>query len=267
MANTRSHENDFLRKAMQGDEVAFMYLYDLWVDKVFMFCYLQVKDHNAAEDICMAVFQNAWSGLPEYRMNSGSFCSWLFSIARVQLAAHTTNPTKRSAQRPQLSPPSVDMAKIAPMMDKLTGLPALCREVLILKLVTGFSTPEICQTLKLTPAETMKIQAQGLMWMSGSQPAEETAFDPRDGARSKLNYLRSRIDVLQAQSYELDDDAFDTHAVKLAKFEARWEDLSERARGLEGAPEARWMELNQSLDEVLMHVGQETSVQRQSVAV
>jgi RNA polymerase sigma factor (sigma-70 family) len=255
----KTNENDYLNKALQGDEVSFLYLYDLWVDKVYAFCYLQTRDHDSAEDICLNVFRNAWSGLGEYRADAGSFCTWLFSIARAELVMQSTARRQRTAPatRPRLSPRQ-DTSRFDPMIGKLAELPALCREVLILKLVTGFSSPEICQTLKISPQEMMRIQAQGLSRMSG-RPTEEQSIDPREGAYSKLDYLRSRIDVLQAQSYELDDAAFDRHAVQLANLEARWEDLTERSRRLEGAPLTRWAELNVALDDVLVDVGQEAS--------
>lgn len=256
----KTNEKDYLRKAVQGDEVSFLYLYDLWVDKVFLFCYLQTQDPDAAEEICLSVFRNAWTGLDNFRQEAGPFCTWLFAIARAELVTQTTSRNGHKAPRPQLSPRQ-DTSRYQPMLEKLAQLPRLWREALILKLVTGFSTPEICQTLKISPEELMHIQTHGLTRMSGL-PENGAGLGPLESAQSKLNYMRSRLDVLQAQIFEMDDDAFDRHVIHLGELEARWEDFTERARHLEGASPSQWAELDHALDEVLVDVGQEAAAAR-----
>ncbi len=67
----------------QGDEFAFVTLYDRYKGAVYAYCAKMLLDRAAAEDLLQETFARAY----EHRdrlLNSTSFKAWLFTIARNQ---------------------------------------------------------------------------------------------------------------------------------------------------------------------------------------
>jgi RNA polymerase sigma-70 factor (ECF subfamily) len=72
-----------VRRARHHPE-AFAPLYERYVDAVFGYCYRRTSDREAAADLTHQIFARALGALPGFieRPGSGSFRSWLFTIAR-----------------------------------------------------------------------------------------------------------------------------------------------------------------------------------------
>lgn len=67
----------------QHDPEAFAPLYERYVDAVFAFCLNRTSDRELAADLTHQIFARVLSALPQFtRQGTGSFRSWLFSIAR-----------------------------------------------------------------------------------------------------------------------------------------------------------------------------------------
>ena len=67
----------------QRDPAAFAPLYEEYFDPVYRYCYHRLGSWEAAEDATSVIFTNVLAALPRYRPRdrSGSFRSWLFTIA------------------------------------------------------------------------------------------------------------------------------------------------------------------------------------------
>ena len=65
-------------RALQ-DRAAFGQLYDRYVDLIFHYCLVRLRDREEAEDATSLVFARALAALPTHR--GRSFRSWLFTIA------------------------------------------------------------------------------------------------------------------------------------------------------------------------------------------
>lgn len=78
--NDAAESDDALVAAAQGDPAAFSALYVRYVDLVYRFCYRRLGNRATAEDATSRIFERAMNALPRYR--TGSFRSWLFTIAR-----------------------------------------------------------------------------------------------------------------------------------------------------------------------------------------
>ena len=76
-----------VRRALQERE-AFAALYLRYVDEIARFCFLRLRDEEAARDATQQIFAQALAGLPRYR-ESGQFRAWLYTIARHVLANQT----------------------------------------------------------------------------------------------------------------------------------------------------------------------------------
>lgn len=67
----------------QGDEFAFVALYDRYKGAVYAYCAKMLLDRTAAEDLLQETFARAYEHR-ERLLNSTSFKAWLFTIARNQ---------------------------------------------------------------------------------------------------------------------------------------------------------------------------------------
>ena len=70
----------------QDNLEAFAPLYARYVDEISRFCYVRLRDAEAARDATQQVFAHALAGLAGYR-ERGHFRGWLYTIARNVLAS------------------------------------------------------------------------------------------------------------------------------------------------------------------------------------
>lgn len=72
-----------LLSAQKGDKNAFGKIYNLFMKRIYRYCYLNSGRIEAAEDICQETFIKAWKSLPSFSLfKGGSFQAFLFRIAR-----------------------------------------------------------------------------------------------------------------------------------------------------------------------------------------
>jgi RNA polymerase sigma factor (sigma-70 family) len=71
----------------QMDRESFAPLYGRYVEEIGRFCYVRLRDEEAARDATQQIFAQALAGLARYR-ESGQFRAWLYTIARHVLANH-----------------------------------------------------------------------------------------------------------------------------------------------------------------------------------
>lgn len=72
-------------RAADGDRVAFEQIYNVLVDDLHSYVRGQCRNETVAEDIVANVFLKAWRSARSYRPGSGTFQSWMFTIARNEL--------------------------------------------------------------------------------------------------------------------------------------------------------------------------------------
>jgi RNA polymerase sigma-70 factor (ECF subfamily) len=63
------------------EPAAFGLLYDLYVRRVYGYCFRRLQAREAAEDATSQTFIRALAALPKYREDNPSFGAWLFRIA------------------------------------------------------------------------------------------------------------------------------------------------------------------------------------------
>ena len=73
--------------AVRGDADSFVLLYRKHLRPVYGYLYARLGNRQEAEDVTTLVFERAWLSLKRYRP-SGSFKSWLFTIAQRGLSDH-----------------------------------------------------------------------------------------------------------------------------------------------------------------------------------
>lgn len=146
--------NDYslIQSFQEGDEFAFVGLYNRFKNPVFAFCLKMLGDRAQAEDVMQETFLRVYENR-ERLMKTSSFKSWLFTIARNQ-CLNTIRKSGRtvamypSAKNSLISPdtPISNMEK-SEQVEYVTGLLARLkpdyREVIILREYQNLSYQEI----------------------------------------------------------------------------------------------------------------------------
>ncbi|MEM6286194.1 MAG: RNA polymerase sigma factor [Bacteroidota bacterium] len=178
----------------QGDEFAFVALYDRYKGAVYAYCAKMLLDRAAAEDMLQETFARAY----EHRdrlLNSTSFKAWLFTIARNQCLNVLRKrgrevPFAPDAPEPA-SPGATPFANLlkseqADLVSRtLAGLSPEYREVVVLREYQNLSYDEIAAVTKTTVSSVKsrlfkarrKIGAALRPWLH-PEPAPTTAGSP-----------------------------------------------------------------------------------------
>ena len=170
-------ETEQVRRAQQGDETAFATLYQNYLDRIYRFLYLNTGDRQDAEDITAQVFMKAWENLGSYRERGVPFGAWLFRIARNTLIdqvrvrreteslGHTAALAVTDGQNVEAE---VERRLLGEELAKdLQELTSEQRQVIVLRLVDGYSTEEVARALNRQPGAIRGLQMRGLQALAG----------------------------------------------------------------------------------------------------
>jgi RNA polymerase sigma-70 factor (ECF subfamily) len=90
-------EQQIVQRAAKGDQAALGMLYQRYVDDVYAYIQLRVRDVPLAEDLTHDVFLNAFAALPRFRWR-GSLAPWLMRCAHNRVANHWRTLGRRPEQ-------------------------------------------------------------------------------------------------------------------------------------------------------------------------
>jgi RNA polymerase sigma-70 factor, ECF subfamily len=152
----------WVRRALQGDESAFRWLYDAHVDRAFRLAYRITGDEELARDATQEAFIRAFDGLEGYRAD-GAFSTWLHRITvRASLnlirdgARHGTGRIPLEDGVSAVAAGSRDTPGLAPhfelrdrLREAVDSLPEKYRIVLLMHDVEGFAHREIAEALEV----------------------------------------------------------------------------------------------------------------------
>jgi RNA polymerase sigma-70 factor, ECF subfamily len=82
VSTARDEAEADLVKAAQRDPAEFAALYRLFLQRVYRYVRVRVRDDEAAADLTQQVFLKALQSLPSYQERGLPFAAWLFRIAR-----------------------------------------------------------------------------------------------------------------------------------------------------------------------------------------
>jgi len=168
-----------LAAAQAGDETAVAVLYRDLNPRLVR--YLAVRAPGAAEDLASEVWLAAAGHLSGFVGNEGAFRAWMFTIARHQIAQHW----RQAARRPNASASDDDLvtwaggedpqdlvssqAAVRELVGTLAGEQA---EVVLLRVLGGFSVEEVARILKKRPGAVRVIQHRALRKLAKSFPTQ-----------------------------------------------------------------------------------------------
>jgi RNA polymerase sigma-70 factor (ECF subfamily) len=166
-----AHEEDLVRRAVEGNEEAFEHLYTLHLDVIYRYIFFRVEDAAEAEDLTEEVFIKAWQALPKYRAGEYPFASWLYRIAHNLTINH-----QRKQQAQPLRDLDVNLASLSESVEEMVAqrqnIHALKQaiqqledeeqQVILLRFVEGLSHQEVAASIGKSNAASRVIQHRAL---------------------------------------------------------------------------------------------------------
>ena len=150
---------DLIEAFRQGDEFAFVALYDRYKGAVYAYSARMLLDRAAAEDVLQETFARAY----EHRdrlLNSTSFKAWLFTIARNQCLNALRKRGREVPFAPNApEPPAPGATPFGNLLKSeqadlvqrtLAALPPSYREVVVLREYQNLSYDEIAAVTRTT---------------------------------------------------------------------------------------------------------------------
>jgi RNA polymerase sigma-70 factor (ECF subfamily) len=152
----RTTDELLLQKAGEGDQAAFLELYDRYREPIFRFAYRLLGSVEIAEDVTHDCFVSLIRKPENYRPERASLKTYLYAAARNLSMKHFRNQgretgmdevneePKESARRGPLRR-LLDEELAAQVRDAVSSLPPLQREALILFEYEGMSLNEVAE--------------------------------------------------------------------------------------------------------------------------
>jgi RNA polymerase sigma-70 factor (ECF subfamily) len=185
---TALNEATLIWFSQRGDQDAFASLYDTYHHGIHRYILIRVADPELAEDLTSLVFLKAWENMNTFRIGRSLFGAWLYRIAHNAVIDHyrtrKTVVSLEDAAPLQLSykdeiDRKLDLQILA--QELIQGLKVLTgtqQEVLILRFILGYTTPEIAQSLNKQQGAIRALQMRGLKRLAQYHAIrQERAFD------------------------------------------------------------------------------------------
>ena len=164
-----------LAAARARDPDAIASIYQAYAPDLFRYVRAGLRDKQTAEDLVAGVFVSVIEALPGFRGPVGALPGWLFQIARHDLAdyrrsaaRHPVEPLDRMDEAAEAAeaddPEDLAVARVESgrLWSAVRRLPALQRDVLLLRLAAGLSAPEVARTVGRSVGAVKALQHRGL---------------------------------------------------------------------------------------------------------
>lgn len=151
-------ESELIAKSKSGRGEFFGQLYDLYIKKIYDFLYYRTHHKQTAEDLASAVFTKAWEKIRQYDASKAKFSTWLYRIAKNTLTDHFRAFKSAQAIEDIWDLPSAvnierdvgEVLTLEKVKAQIQQLPALQRDIMIMRLWDGLSHREIAEILDIS---------------------------------------------------------------------------------------------------------------------
>lgn len=139
-------DEDLMGRFQEGEESAFVELYDRYNRRIYAYCVKMLKDRVHAEDLFQEVFIRV--SRKRQHFQGGNFSGWLFAIARnlcLNAIRDTVNHTSLDDLQGMMAAPEKELYDETSeiLRDAIEQLPEDMKEALVLRVYSGFSYKEI----------------------------------------------------------------------------------------------------------------------------
>jgi RNA polymerase sigma-70 factor (ECF subfamily) len=170
--DTALNEATLIWFSQRGDRDAFASLYDMYRHGIHRYILIRVADPELAADLTSMVFLKAWENFNTFRLGRSLFAAWLYRIAHNAVIDHyrtrNTVVSLEEVTSMKLSytdevDKKIDLQILTQgLIEGLKGLTSTQKEVLILRFIFGFTTPEIARSLNKQQGAVRALQMRGL---------------------------------------------------------------------------------------------------------
>jgi RNA polymerase sigma-70 factor (ECF subfamily) len=184
-------------EAQRENPYAFGEIYVRCAGRLHRYVTVMLRDATEAEDIVQLTFTRAFEALPRFEMrDEAHFYGWLFRIARNAALNH-----RRKHRRVQVCEDLsmrvgwdlldrevaneirtgwIDDVKL---MESFERLPALQRQVLVLRFLLDMETEKIATALRITPTNVRTVQSRAITSLRVSAGARKRGSQPPRAGR------------------------------------------------------------------------------------
>lgn len=145
---TQRTDEDLMGSFQEGDENAFVELYDRYNRRLYGYCVKMLGDRVLAQDLFQEIFIRV--SRKRHHFRGGNFSGWLFAIARNQCLnalRDTVSHTSLDDVGAVLAAPEDELYDETSeiLKEAIEKLPEEMKEALVLRVYSGFSYQEIAE--------------------------------------------------------------------------------------------------------------------------
>ena len=161
-------ETRLVHQVKSGDINAFVKLYDVYVERIHRYIYVQVANDRAVEGITFQTFFTAWKQLNDYKKTGLPFISWLYSIAQSQINSYfrTHGNSKTSVQEFLVSTSPNSNETVENIREVLQFFTEEERQVLILKYIVCMPVNGISRLINMREGNIRTLQVHALQMLA-----------------------------------------------------------------------------------------------------
>jgi RNA polymerase sigma-70 factor (ECF subfamily) len=149
-------DSELISRAKEGEMEAFGELYERYINLIFRYLRCRVSEDQTAEDLAEVVFLKAFESLDRYQERGWPFSSFLYQVARNQLADYYRRQRDEVPldEVLDLEAPAVSLDRdaildenIRVLQDALKKIPEDYQEIIRLRLLLELPTPDVAAIL------------------------------------------------------------------------------------------------------------------------
>ena len=150
-------DRELIKQVAEGNQDAFRALYDQFIDRVFRYAVLMLRNRHLAEEVAQETLIAVWKSAGRFAGRS-KVSTWIFGIARNQ-ALRMLRKEERGSRLPDIPlttpDPSRQIEREKKVEEAMNTLPDAQREVVFLTFFEGLSYQEIA-AIQDVPTGTVK---------------------------------------------------------------------------------------------------------------
>lgn len=149
-------DREIIKKCQEGQTEEFARLYDKYAGKIYKFIYFKTHQKELAEDLTSQTFLKALKNVDSMDPELGSFCAWLYRIARNTVIDHYRMNKQGSVNIEDVwdLATSIDLIKetdnrirLEKIKEYMKGLSGEQRDIVVLRVWEGMTYKEIAQII------------------------------------------------------------------------------------------------------------------------
>lgn len=167
----QARELQLIQEAKRGDGDALAGLYDAYVQRIYRYAALWLRDASEAEDLTEQVFMRMLESIASFQLGRAPFSAWLFRIAHNLIVDYQRKqrsraryvrmegPLLRSDDPSELAIIEVQMAAVR---EAVKELPASQQQVIALRFGGQQSIAEVAQVMSRSEAAVKSLQYKAI---------------------------------------------------------------------------------------------------------